>query len=45
MSNDTQTRLGAPVYRIRIKGHLGTDWAEWFDEMEMTCLDNGEMVL
>ena len=45
MSNDTQTRLGATVYQIRIKGHLGTEWVKWFDEMEMTCLDNGEMVL
>jgi hypothetical protein len=32
-------------YEIHIKGHLNQDWAEWFDCMQMCCLENGEMVL
>ena len=28
-------RNGPPVYRIRMKGRLGEDWADWFESMEM----------
>ncbi|HTP08745.1 MAG TPA: hypothetical protein VMP08_10865 [Anaerolineae bacterium] len=33
------------TYRIRIKGHLAAHWAEWFDGMTITHLDNGETVI
>jgi hypothetical protein len=33
------------TYRIRVKGHLAAHWAEWFDGMTITHLDNGETVL
>ena len=29
------------VYQIRIKGHLGHPWADWFDGLTMTLEDNG----
>jgi hypothetical protein len=34
-----------PVYQIRIKGHLGPDWADWFDGLAITLQDNGETLL
>ena len=36
---------GAEYYRIRIKGHLALHWAEWFDGMTITHLDNGETII
>jgi hypothetical protein len=33
------------TYRIRIKGHLAAHWAEWFDGMAITRLDNGETLI
>ena len=33
------------VYQIRIKGHLGRKWADWFEGLTITALDNGETLL
>jgi hypothetical protein len=33
------------VYRIRIKGHLGARWNDWFEHMTITPEANGETVL
>jgi hypothetical protein len=33
------------VYQIRIKGHLGREWADWFEGLSITALDNGETLL
>jgi hypothetical protein len=33
------------VYQIRIKGHLGPRWADWFEGMTITLTDNGETLL
>jgi hypothetical protein len=32
-------------YEIHIKGHLTRDWADWLENMQMCCLENGEMIL
>ena len=32
-------------YQIRIKGHLGREWADWFEGLTLTALDNGETLL
>jgi len=32
------------VYQIRIKGHLGREWTNWFSGLTIT-LDNGETLL
>jgi hypothetical protein len=32
-------------YEIHVKGHLSQDWAEWLENMQMCCLENGEMIL
>lgn len=33
------------IFQIRIKGHLGPQWQDWFDGMTMTLEENGETVL
>ena len=33
------------VYQIRIEGHLGREWADWFEGLAITALDNGETLL
>jgi hypothetical protein len=33
------------VYQIRIKGHLGQQWTEWFEGLTITLEDNGETLL
>src|SRR2546430_6196057 len=33
------------VYQIRIKGHLGREWTDWFEDLTLTALDNGETLL
>jgi hypothetical protein len=33
------------VYQIRIKGHLGPQWTEWFGDVTIALEDNGEMLL
>jgi hypothetical protein len=39
-------RLDRPmVYQIRIEGHLGPGWTDWFDGMDITLTDNGDTLL
>ena len=33
------------VYQIRITGHLGSHWTDWFDGLAITLEDNGETLL
>jgi hypothetical protein len=33
------------VYQIRIEGHLGPQWTEWFGDVTITLVDNGETLL
>lgn len=33
------------IYQIRIEGHLGRQWAEWFAGLTITLEDNGESLL
>ena len=35
----------AVVYQIRITGHLGSEWADWFGSLTITLDDNGETLL
>ncbi|TMC16545.1 MAG: hypothetical protein E6J36_21370 [Chloroflexi bacterium] len=48
MSNDinSESDPGQPlVYQIRIKGHLGREWTDWFGGLTITLEDNGETLL
>jgi hypothetical protein len=33
------------IYEIRIKGHLGSEWTDWFGGMTITREDNGVTLL
>jgi hypothetical protein len=33
------------VYQIRLKGHLGRQWTDWFDGLTITLEDNGDTLL
>ena len=33
------------VYQIRIKGHLGPGWTDWFGGLAITLEDNGDTLL
>jgi len=40
------TDPGQPsVYQIRIKGHLGPQWTDWFGGLSITLEDNGDTLL
>ena len=48
MSNrlNPRTDPGQPmVYQIRIKGHLGREWSNWFDGMAIKLEENGDTLL
>jgi hypothetical protein len=33
------------IYQIRIKGHLGPQWRDWFGGLAITLEDNGDTLL
>ena len=33
------------IYQIRLKGHLGREWTDWFDGLTITLEDNGDTLL
>jgi hypothetical protein len=33
------------VYEIRIRGHLGSQWADWFGDFSIALKDNGDTLL
>ena len=33
------------VYQIRLKGHLGSQWTEWFGGLTITLEENGDTLL
>ena len=33
------------TYRIRVKGHLPSEWSEWFDNMAITREPDGDTIL
>lgn len=34
-----------PIYQIRIAGHLGPEWSDWFDGLRITLEEGGETTL
>lgn len=48
MSNEHNPERGADqplVYQIRLKGHLGRQWADWFEGLTLTLEANGDTLL
>jgi hypothetical protein len=33
------------VYEFKIKGHLGSQWADWFGDLTISLTGNGETLL
>jgi hypothetical protein len=33
------------VYQIRVKGHLGRQWTNWFEGLTITLEDNGDTLI
>ncbi len=41
-----QTAVSQPmIYRIRIKGHLESQWTDWFDGLTITLEEDGDTLL
>ena len=34
-----------PIYQIRLKGHLGSEWTEWFGGMAVDLTEHGDTLL
>ncbi len=46
MANKRNTETDQPqVYHIRLNGHLGRQWTDWFEGLSITLEDNGETLL
>ncbi len=48
MSNELDSKLDPDhpmVYQIRLKGHLGSQWTDWFGGLTITLEDNGDTLL
>ena len=46
MNSNLETDAGeAMVYQIRIKGHLGSQWTDWFEGLTITLEENGNTLL
>src|SRR5450759_2609644 len=43
--NSGREKAQPMVYQIRIKGHLGRQWTNWFGGLTITLEDNGETLL
>ena len=37
--------MTSDIYRITIKGHLDSEWSDWFDGLTITLVDHGETIL
>ena len=43
---NSESDPGQPmIYQIRIKGHLGRQWTDWFGGLTLTLEDNGDTLL
>ena len=44
-SDPTTTPNQPVVYQIRIKGHLGHQWTDWFEGLTITLEEDGDTLL
>ncbi len=48
MSNELDPKIDPDqprIYQIRLKGHLGSQWADWFGGLAVTLEDDGDTLL
>jgi hypothetical protein len=43
--NPKKDQCQTTIYQIRIKGHLGREWTDWFEGLTITLEDNGDTLL
>jgi hypothetical protein len=43
--NPKKDQCQTMVYQIRIKGHLGREWTDWFEGLTITLEDNGDTLI
>ena len=43
--NSESEKAQLMIYQIRIKGHLGCEWTDWFEGLAITLEDNGDTLL
>ncbi len=41
--NPTQSQ--SVIYQIRLKGHLGSEWTDWFEGLTITLEEDGDTLL
>lgn len=39
------TGLHGGCYEIHVRGHLDESWSDWLEGLEVSLLENGEMIL
>jgi len=44
-SDGARKRGSKMIYQIRIKGHLGSQWTDWFGGLTITLEENGDTLL
>ena len=45
-NRDPKTNSNQPtIYQIRIKGHLDTQWADWFENATIAVTEDGDTLL
>ena len=45
-NNDSPDANNEPTaYQIRIKGHLGAQWSDWFEGLSITLEEHGDTLL
>ena len=48
MSNELEPKTNANqplIYQIRLKGHLGREWTDWFEGLTITLEEEGDTLL
>jgi hypothetical protein len=48
MANKVNSQIDSSqstLYQIRLKGHLGSEWTDWFGGLTITLEDNGDTLL
>ena len=48
MSNELESKptpFQPMVYQIRLKGHLGSQWTDWFEGLNITLEEDGDTLL
>jgi hypothetical protein len=43
--SETRDLTQSIVYQVRIKGHLGRQWTDWFGGLTVTLEENGDTLL